>query len=90
MVDSADRDRVGISKQELVSMLEEEELKDAVLVVLANKQDIEGAMSVTEVHSALGLDKLKNRTFQIFKVLFLVLRQLVDNTDNILGKCHQR
>ena len=25
-------------------------------------------MSVTEVHSALGLDKLKNRTFQIFKV----------------------
>ena len=90
VVDSADRDRVGISKQELVSMLEEEELKDAVLVVLANKQDIEGAMSVTEVHSALGLDKLKNRTFQIFKVLFLVLRQLVDNTDIILGKCHQR
>ena len=70
VVDSADRDRVGISKQELVSMLEEDELKDAVLVVLANKQDIEGAMSVTEVHSALGLDKLKNRTFQIFKVKF--------------------
>ena len=59
---------MGISKQELVSMLEEEELKSAILVVLANKQDIEGAMSVTEVHSALGLDKLKNRTFQIFKV----------------------
>ena len=68
VVDSNDRDRVGISKQELVSMLEEDELKDAVLVVLANKQDIEGAMSVTEVHGALGLDKLKNRTFQIFKV----------------------
>ena len=59
---------MGISKQELVSMLEEDELKDAILVVLANKQDIEGAMSVTEVHGALGLDKLKNRTFQIFKV----------------------
>ena len=29
---------MGISKTELVSMLEEEELKDAVLVVLANKQ----------------------------------------------------
>ena len=51
VVDSADRDRVGISKQELVSMLEEEELKSAILVVLANKQDIEGAMSVTEVRS---------------------------------------
>ena len=29
--------------------LQEEELKTAILVVLANKQDIEGAMSVTEV-----------------------------------------
>ena len=49
-------------------------MQDAVLVVLANKQDIEGAMSVTEVHSALGLDKLKNRTFQIFKVLYYIKR----------------
>ena len=48
-------------------MLEEEELKKAILVVLANKQDLETAMSVAEVHSALGLDALKNRTFQIFK-----------------------
>ncbi|CAG0914629.1 unnamed protein product [Notodromas monacha] len=67
VVDSADKDRIGISKGELVSMLEEEELKNAILVVLANKQDIEGALSVAEVHSALGLDALKTRTFQIFK-----------------------
>ena len=49
------------------SIFQEEELKGAILVVLANKQDIEGAMSVTEVHKALGLEALKNRTFQIFK-----------------------
>lgn len=67
VVDSADKDRIGISKQELVSMLEEEELKKAILVVLANKQDIAGAMTVAEVHQALGLDALKTRTFQIFK-----------------------
>merc|ERR1711894_624960 len=67
VVDSMDRDRIGISKSELIAMLEEDELKSAILVVLANKQDIEGAMSVTEVHQALGLDALKNRTFQIFK-----------------------
>ena len=29
---------MGISKQELITMLEEEELKDAVLMVFANKQ----------------------------------------------------
>nr|ACO14774.1 GTP-binding ADP-ribosylation factor homolog 1 protein [Caligus clemensi] len=67
VVDSADRDRIGISKEELLSMLEEEELSDAILLVMANKQDIPGAMSPAEVHSALGLASLKNRTFQIFK-----------------------
>ncbi|VDK44414.1 unnamed protein product [Anisakis simplex] len=67
VVDSADKDRIGISKQELVSMLEEEELKNAVLMVLANKQDITGCLSVADVHRALGLDALRTRTFQIFK-----------------------
>jgi ADP-ribosylation factor-like protein 1 len=38
VVDSADPDRMGISKQELMAMLEEEELKDAALLVFANKQ----------------------------------------------------
>ncbi|KHJ88298.1 ADP-ribosylation factor family protein [Oesophagostomum dentatum] len=38
VVDSADRDRVGISRQELVAMLQEDELQGAVLAVLANKQ----------------------------------------------------
>ncbi|CAD5206566.1 unnamed protein product [Bursaphelenchus okinawaensis] len=67
VVDSADKDRIGISKQELVSMLEEEELKDAILMVIANKQDIQGCLSVAEIHKALGLDALRNRSFQIFK-----------------------
>ncbi|VDN93818.1 unnamed protein product [Brugia pahangi] len=67
VVDSADKDRIGISKQELVSMLEEEELKSAVLMVLANKQDIPNSLSLADVHRSLGLDALRTRTFQIFK-----------------------
>ena len=47
--------------------LQEDELKKAILVVFANKQDIEGAMTVTEVANALGLSSLKNRKYQIFK-----------------------
>ncbi|KAE9554027.1 hypothetical protein FO519_002787 [Halicephalobus sp. NKZ332] len=67
VVDSADKDRIGISKQELISMLEEEELKNAVLMVLANKQDIPGCLTVTDVYRSLGLDALRSREFQIFK-----------------------
>lgn len=92
VVDSADRDRIGISKDELLYMLrvskpnnrghstpipihihwfcrflQEDELAGAILVVLANKQDMQGCMSLAEVHRELGLDALKDRTFQIFK-----------------------
>ncbi|KRT78752.1 ADP ribosylation factor [Oryctes borbonicus] len=67
VVDSADKERIGISKEELFHMLREDELTDAILVVLANKQDMAGCMTVAEVHQALGLEALKNRTFQIFK-----------------------
>ncbi|KAI2665545.1 ADP-ribosylation factor-like protein 1 [Labeo rohita] len=67
VVDSSDRDRMGISKSELVAMLEEEELKKAILVVFANKQDMEQAMTPTEVANALGLPALKDRKWQIFK-----------------------
>ncbi len=67
VVDSQDRDRVSIAKEELVAMLEEEELKNAALLVIANKQDMPGAMSVTEVSDFLGLTSLKSRQWTIFK-----------------------
>ncbi|EGD80568.1 rARL1 [Salpingoeca rosetta] len=67
VVDSSDKERMGISKSELLSMLEEEELKDAVLLVMANKQDLPGALSPAKVSEALGLQALRNRTWSIFK-----------------------
>lgn len=39
----------GIAKQELMAMLEEEELKDAILLVFANKQDSRGALNSRQV-----------------------------------------
>ena len=46
-------------------MLQEEELKDAVLLVFANKQDLPNAMKVQEVTERLGLNKLRNRQWYI-------------------------
>jgi ADP-ribosylation factor-like protein 1 len=67
VVDSMDRDRIGTSRHELVSLLENDELKNAVLCVFANKQDLDGCMSVSEVENALDLTSLKIRKYQIFK-----------------------
>ncbi|XP_071955530.1 ADP-ribosylation factor-like protein 1 [Antedon mediterranea] len=67
VVDSCDKDRIGISKSELVAMLEEEELSKSLLLVFANKQDMEGCMTPSEVASSLGLPALRTRKWQIFK-----------------------
>lgn len=46
-------------------MISEDELRDAVLLVYANKQDLPNAMKVSEVSERLGLNKLRNRQWFI-------------------------
>jgi len=67
VVDSSDTERLSISKDELLAMLEEDSLRDACLLVFANKQDLPGAMNDTQISEALGLSSLKNRQWAIFK-----------------------
>ncbi|KAK9670341.1 hypothetical protein RND81_13G195100 [Saponaria officinalis] len=61
VVDSNDRDRIIEAKDELHKMLNEDELRDATLLVFANKQDLPNAMSVAEITDKLGLNSLRNR-----------------------------
>lgn len=42
--------------------LQEDELKDAVLLVFANKQDLPNALSVSELTDKLGLHALRSKT----------------------------
>jgi len=61
VVDSNDRDRIGEGREELMRMLNEDELREAVLLVFANKQDLPNAMSASEVTDKLGLHNLRQR-----------------------------
>jgi ADP-ribosylation factor protein 1 len=65
VVDSNDRDRAGQAREELQKMLAEDELRNAVLLVFANKQDLPNAMSTTEVQEKLGLHSLRQRNWFI-------------------------
>eukprot|EP00005_Dracoamoeba_jomungandri_P003402 CAMPEP_0174257942 /NCGR_PEP_ID=MMETSP0439-20130205/7036_1 /TAXON_ID=0 /ORGANISM="Stereomyxa ramosa, Strain Chinc5" /LENGTH=169 /DNA_ID=CAMNT_0015341257 /DNA_START=46 /DNA_END=552 /DNA_ORIENTATION=+ len=65
VVDSNDRERIGEAAEELQKMLREDELREAVLLVLANKQDLPNAMSVAEVTDKLGLHSMRNRKWYI-------------------------
>ncbi|PAA86490.1 hypothetical protein BOX15_Mlig028163g1 [Macrostomum lignano] len=65
VVDSNDRERVGEAREELMRMLNEDELRDAILLVFANKQDLPNAMNAAEITDKLGLHSLRNRTWYI-------------------------
>lgn len=67
VVDSSDTERVSTSRQEFHAILEEEELKDAVILVYANKQDLPGALTEVQITEGLGLAEIKNRQWAIFK-----------------------
>jgi ADP-ribosylation factor-like protein 1 len=65
VVDSTDKERIETCSEELHSMLKEEELSDAALLVFANKQDQPGALTASEVSKALDLVGLKDRSWSI-------------------------
>ncbi|GBG26783.1 ADP-ribosylation factor [Hondaea fermentalgiana] len=65
VVDSNDRDRIEPAREELHKMLNEDELRDAVVLVFANKQDLPNAMTAAEVTDKLGLHSLRSRNWYI-------------------------
>uniref|UniRef100_A0A3P9H2Y5 ARF GTPase 5 n=2 Tax=Oryzias latipes TaxID=8090 RepID=A0A3P9H2Y5_ORYLA len=47
------------------TQIQEDELKEAVLLVFANKQDLPNAMGVSELTDKLGLHSLRSRTWHV-------------------------
>ena len=48
-----------------MKMLQEDEMRDAILLVFCNKQDLPNAMSAAEVTEKLQLNTLRNRQWYI-------------------------
>merc|ERR1711910_246087 len=65
VVDSNDRERIDEAQKELQEMLKEDELREAVVLIFANKQDLPNAMSASELTEKLGLQQLRNRRWYI-------------------------
>lgn len=65
VIDSTDKQRIELCKNELVALLSEDELKNVPLLILANKQDLTEAMLVEELTSKLELSSIKDRPWTI-------------------------
>lgn len=63
VVDSNDRYRIGEAKKELDCLLSESELKNSLLLVFANKQDLADAMTPSELAEKLGLHNLRRKWY---------------------------
>ena len=65
VVDASDRDRIYEARDELQALLKSDELRDAVLLVYANKQDLPGSLTPSELTDKLGLHELYHRNWYI-------------------------
>ena len=81
VVDSSDNYSIKESKELMESVLEDERLKDAALLVFANKQDIPGALNTSELTNKLELDKYRNRQWFIQSICALTGEGLVDGLE---------
>eukprot|EP01041_Mallomonas_annulata_P012491 gene12491-26298_t len=65
VIDSADRRRIEETGVELQQLLDEDKLSAVPVLIFANKQDLLNALSAAEITTALGLNDLRDRTWQI-------------------------
>lgn len=65
VVDSNDRDRIEEARQEFLRIINDKEMQNTVILVIANKSDMLNAMSSNEVAEKLKLLKLKDRVWNV-------------------------
>eukprot|EP01091_Cochliopodium_minus_P000643 TRINITY_DN10562_c0_g1_i1.p1 TRINITY_DN10562_c0_g1~~TRINITY_DN10562_c0_g1_i1.p1 ORF type:complete len:175 (+),score=50.05 TRINITY_DN10562_c0_g1_i1:280-804(+) len=63
VIDSNDRERMEECALELGKLMKEGDLKEAKLLVFANKQDMPNALTLSEISNKLNLSSLKNKWF---------------------------
>ena len=65
VIDSTEKTLLEEAKDEFFEILQNENVEDAKLLIMLNKQDLEGAMSFEDVYNYLELSKLKEREFHM-------------------------
>nr|4V0K_A Chain A, Arf-like Small Gtpase [Chlamydomonas reinhardtii]4V0K_B Chain B, Arf-like Small Gtpase [Chlamydomonas reinhardtii]4V0L_A Chain A, ARF-LIKE SMALL GTPASE [Chlamydomonas reinhardtii]4V0L_B Chain B, ARF-LIKE SMALL GTPASE [Chlamydomonas reinhardtii]4V0M_A Chain A, ARF-LIKE SMALL GTPASE [Chlamydomonas reinhardtii]4V0M_C Chain C, ARF-LIKE SMALL GTPASE [Chlamydomonas reinhardtii]4V0M_G Chain G, ARF-LIKE SMALL GTPASE [Chlamydomonas reinhardtii]4V0N_A Chain A, ARF-LIKE SMALL GTPASE [Chlamy len=65
VVDSADKLRMVVARDEMEHMLKHSNMRKVPILYFANKKDLPVAMPPVEIAQALGLDDIKDRPWQI-------------------------
>ena len=65
VVDCLDRDRVQRAKEEFYSIINDAFMKNSAILIFANKQDLRGAMTTSEIVEAFDLPNLRGRRWHV-------------------------
>jgi ADP-ribosylation factor protein 6 len=65
VVDCSDKERIEEAKKELHKIIFDREMKDAIILVFANKQDLKGALSPEVIPEMLDLNKIDDRNWYV-------------------------
>ena len=65
VIDSSDQERIEETGKELYNILQQNELTGVPMVIYANKQDLNMALSAEEIIDILGLDNISDRKWTI-------------------------
>jgi ADP-ribosylation factor-like protein 5B len=90
VIDSTDRERLPVSKLELEKMLSNESLKNALILVFANKNDLKGAMTSAEISDLLGLNRVKDHQWHIQSCCALTGEGLNTGMDWVTQNVHRK
>ena len=73
--------RIKEAREELEAVLQDDELRDTAVLVLANKQDMSQAMSTAEVTDKLELANMRTRDWFIQATCALIGDGIVDGLE---------
>ncbi|KAK3104170.1 hypothetical protein FSP39_025012 [Pinctada imbricata] len=65
VVDCADRDRIDEARQELHRIINDREMRDSIILIFANKQDLPDSMKPHEIQEKLGLTRIRDRNWYV-------------------------
>lgn len=86
VIDSSDRERLGLVKEELFTVLSHADLSNAVLCVFANKQDMKNSMSAAEITEALSLHSIKGHDWHIQACCALTGAGITEGLDWVVAR----
>ncbi|KAJ2922506.1 hypothetical protein H1R20_g14581, partial [Candolleomyces eurysporus] len=90
VVDSSDRMRMQDCKEELHSLLTEDRLAGASLMIFANKQDLPGSMTEAQIQEALDLPSVKSHNWTIWPCSAVTGENLVSGLDWVVNDAANR